>query len=177
MANMHTDKLVSAIIPAYNARKFIQKTLDSIIQQTYTNLEIIVVDDGSNDDTAAVVMTNLNTDKRIRFFRQPNLGVAAARNLAIEHSKGEFIAPCDADDLWHPQKIEKQIQCMTVSDDNVGLVYVWTELIDEYDQVISFGKKYDIQGNVIKPLLFNKFCWRRKYSADQTQLHRYSWQL
>ena len=154
---MHTGKLVSAIIPAYNAQKFIQKTLDSIIQQTYANLEIIVVDDGSIDDTASVVMANLNTDKRIKFLRQPNLGVAAARNLAIDHSKGEFIAPCDADDLWHPQKIEKQIQCMTVSGGNVGLVYVWTEQIDEYDQVISFGKKYDIKGNVIRPLLFTNF--------------------
>ena len=154
---MHTDKLVSAIIPAYNARNFIQKTLDSIIQQTYANLEIIVVDDGSQDDTASVVIANLNKDKRITFLRQPNLGVAAARNLAIEHSGGEFIAPCDADDLWHPQKIEKQIQCMTVSDGNVGLVYVWTERIDEYDQVVSFGKKYDIQGNVIKPLLLTNF--------------------
>ena len=157
MDNMSAAKLVSAIIPAHNAGKFIQKTLDSITKQTYANLEIIIVDDGSQDDTAEIVMYNLKKDKRIKFIRQPNLGVSAARNLAIEHSKGEFIAPCDADDIWYPQKIEKQIRCITGSDDNVGLVYVWTERIDEYDQVISPGKKYDIQGNVIKPLLFTNF--------------------
>ena len=154
---MPADKLVSAILPAYNAANFIQKTIDSITAQTYANLEIIIVDDGSQDDTAEIVMYNLQKDKRIKFFRQPNMGVSAARNLAIEHSEGEFIAPCDADDIWHPHKIEKQMRCITEADDNIGLVYVWTERIDEYDQVISPGKKYDIQGNVIKPLLFTNF--------------------
>jgi len=95
--------LVSVIVPAYNAEAFIAQTLDSIISQTYQNIEILVVDDGSQDRTPEIVESFAQRDQRITLLRQANAGVAAARNLAIEKSNGEYIAPIDADDIWYPQ--------------------------------------------------------------------------
>jgi glycosyltransferase involved in cell wall biosynthesis len=101
--------LVSVIIPAYNASVTIERTLRSVLAQTHGHLEIIVVDDGSIDDTAAIVERISREDPRIILLQQPNQGVATARNVSIDHARGEFIAPLDADDIWHPSKIEKQI--------------------------------------------------------------------
>jgi len=123
--------LVSVIIPAYNAEAFISKTLDSVLSQTYKNIEVLVVDDGSKDRTPEIVKSFAQRDVRITLLQQPNKGVAAARNLAIEKSNGEYIAPVDADDIWYPQKLEKQVQCMLQSDPSVGLVYTWSVVIDE----------------------------------------------
>ncbi|HEY9862115.1 MAG TPA: glycosyltransferase family A protein, partial [Candidatus Obscuribacterales bacterium] len=92
--------LVSVIIPAYNAERFIARTLESVLNQTYQNIEVLVVDDGSSDRTPEIVHHFAEIDARIILFHQSNAGVAAARNLAIQHAKGEFIAPLDADDIW-----------------------------------------------------------------------------
>ncbi|BAZ11716.1 family 2 glycosyl transferase [Calothrix sp. NIES-4071] len=134
--------VVSVIIPAYNAEVFIGRTLESVISQTYKNLEIIVVDDGSRDRTAEIVESFMQIDSRIVLFKQQNAGVAAARNLAITKSRGEFIAPIDADDIWYPEKIEKQVQCLLTSNANVGLVYNWSVLLDEEDVILG---QYDPQ--------------------------------
>ncbi|WP_341528426.1 glycosyltransferase family 2 protein [Nostoc sp. UHCC 0302] len=129
--------LISVIVPAYNAEKFIEKTLNSILSQTYKNIEVIVVDDGSQDRTYTVVKSFAQQDSRVILLKQTNAGVAAARNLAIEKSRGEYIAPIDADDIWYPRKIEKQVQCILEADLSVGLVYAWSLSIDEDD--IIFG--------------------------------------
>lgn len=154
---MAIDNLVSVIIPAYNASKYIQKTIDSVLAQTYEKLEVIIVDDGSKDDTVEIIRSNLNRSRKLKFFKQSNRGVAAARNLAIDNSSGEFIAPCDADDLWHRGKIEKQVHLMRESKQNVGFIYSWIMRIDEYDQVVGFGTKFNIRGFVVKPLLYTNF--------------------
>ncbi|MBF2064698.1 MAG: glycosyltransferase family 2 protein [Calothrix sp. C42_A2020_038] len=152
--------LVSVIIPAYNAEIFIARTLESVISQTYNNLEILVVDDGSKDTTAEIVESFIQRDNRITLLQQQNAGVAAARNLAISKSTGEFIAPIDADDIWHPQKIEKQVQCFLESNDNVGLVYNWSVLIDEQDEIFGIydPKHYftylTVEGNAYPALLY-----------------------
>src|SRR4029450_365704 len=101
--------LISVIVPAFNAAATIQDSLHSISQQTYRNLEIIVVDDGSTDDTAAVARRHSLGDRRFRIVAQRNGGVASARNAGLQASRGAFIAFIDADDLWHPTKIAKQI--------------------------------------------------------------------
>ncbi|NEK55550.1 glycosyltransferase, partial [Rhizobium leguminosarum] len=104
--------LVSVVIPAFNASRYIERTLRSAGRQTYRNLEIIVVNDGSTDDTAKVVEKMALADPRIRMLSTANRGVAAARNTGIQESTGRFVAFLDADDLWHQTKIEKQVNAL-----------------------------------------------------------------
>src|SRR6266849_4344194 len=104
--------LVSVIIPAYNEAATVERTISSVRNQTYSDLEMQLVDDGSTDETAAIVQRPADIDHRITLLRKPNGGLVSARNYGIAHAGGEFIAPIDADDLWHPDKIEKQMVVM-----------------------------------------------------------------
>jgi glycosyltransferase involved in cell wall biosynthesis len=150
--------LVSVVIPAYNASNTIERTLRSVIVQTYAQLEIIVVDDGSKDDTAAIVERISREDPRILLLRQPNAGVAIARNLAIAHARGEFVAPLDADDIWHPRKIEKQIAIMEDGGDRIGLVYCYSRSVDEHDIIISQdAQQGSARGDVYALLVLSNF--------------------
>jgi glycosyltransferase involved in cell wall biosynthesis len=99
--------LVSVIIPTYNSADFLPQAIDSVLQQTYENIEIIVIDDGSMDHTEAVLKPYT---ERIRYFKKPNGGPSAARNMGIAEARGEFIAFQDADDLWLPEKLQLQIE-------------------------------------------------------------------
>ncbi len=98
--------LISCIVPVFNGERYLQEALDSIYQQTYRPVEVIVVDDGSTDGTPAVVAAH---GKDIRYLWQPNAGPAAARNLGLQAAQGELIAFLDADDLWHPEKLARQM--------------------------------------------------------------------
>jgi glycosyltransferase involved in cell wall biosynthesis len=129
--------LVSVLIPAWNAEATLAETLGSAAAQTHRNLEILIVDDGSTDRTAEIATEFCASDDRARLISQENRGVASARNCAIEEAKGEFIAPLDADDLWHPQKIERQLETFARGPREVGLVYGWYRLIDECGRVIA----------------------------------------
>ncbi|MCS6813258.1 MAG: glycosyltransferase [Cyanobacteria bacterium] len=104
--------LVSVVIPAYNAEKCLAETLTSVLAQTYEHLEVLVVNDGSTDGTADLASQIMLRDRRLKVITQSNAGAAAARNTGIRHAQGEYIAPIDADDLWHPQAIEKMVDCM-----------------------------------------------------------------
>ena len=104
---MENKILITVIIPAYNAESSINKTIDSIINQTYKNIEVIVVDDGSKDSTAIIVESY--KDDRIKLIKKENGGVSSARNLGIRSANGEYIAFCDSDDVWNLDKLEKQI--------------------------------------------------------------------
>ena len=153
-----SDKpLVSVIVPAYNAKTYIAHTLNSVISQTYKNIEVIVVDDGSCDGTAQIVETIAQRDARITLLHQSNSGVAAARNLAIQKSRGEYIATIDADDIWYPQKIEKQVHCMLHAEPGTGLVYAWSVLIDERGLLTGGFITSDIEGDVFPLLIFSNF--------------------
>jgi glycosyltransferase involved in cell wall biosynthesis len=99
--------LISCIVPVFNGERYLKEALDSILAQSYRRLEIIVADDGSTDKTAAVVAT---FGEQVRYFRQSNHGPAAARNCGIRLAAGEFVAFLDADDLWHPQKLQRQLE-------------------------------------------------------------------
>lgn len=108
-----TEPLVSIITPAYNSEKFISETIKSVIAQTYKNWEMIIVDDCSDDRTCQIVNSWVEKDKRIKFIRKKiNSGAANSRNVALENSKGRFIAYLDADDLWYPNKLSKQVKFM-----------------------------------------------------------------
>jgi glycosyltransferase involved in cell wall biosynthesis len=103
-----TEPLISCIIGVYNGERYLREALDSILAQTYRPLEIIVADDGSTDSTAEVVA---GYGKKVRYLWQPNAGPAAARNLGICRAPGDFIAFLDADDVWHPEKLTRQMAC------------------------------------------------------------------
>lgn len=102
-----TDRLsVSVIIPTYNRRDFLREALQSVFEQTLPSLEVLVADDGSTDDTAAMVAVEFPT---VRILFQPNRGPSAARNLGIRTARGEWLAFLDSDDLWLPRKLERQL--------------------------------------------------------------------
>jgi glycosyltransferase involved in cell wall biosynthesis len=118
---------VSVIIPAYNSMTYLPATIENVLGQTFTDFEVLVVDDGSSDRTAAWV--SQVQDRRVRLISQANQGTCAARNTGIALAQGEYIAFLDADDLWHPTKLAKQV-CYLDERPEVGLVYTWTVLID-----------------------------------------------
>lgn len=149
--------LVSVVIPAFNTSRFIEKSIDSVRKQTYRNLEIIVVDDGSSDDTADIVRRVMKEDSRVKLLQQENGGIASARNLAVKHSGGEFIAPLDADDMWLPCYLEKQVECMLKAPASVAVVYAWSRDIDEDDQLTGLFHASNIEGYVYETLLAHYF--------------------
>jgi glycosyltransferase involved in cell wall biosynthesis len=110
---------VGVIIPVYNGEKFIKEAINSVLNQTYKNLEIICVDDGSTDNTRALITENFAS---VLYLYQKNKGEAGARNLGLKSCTCEFIAFLDADDIWFPEKIERQLSIMR-SDGKVGMVY------------------------------------------------------
>lgn len=139
---------VSVIVPAFNAEATLSETLTSIRAQTHTALEIVVVDDGSSDQSPAIAERHASDDSRIRVVRQANGGVASARNRAIAETSAPFIAPIDADDLWHPAKIERQLTVFK-SDARLGLVYSWYAMIDDKSRVIFLDSRSDAEGDVL----------------------------
>ncbi len=141
---------VSVIIPAYNAMTYLPETIKSVAKQTFTDFEVLIVDDGSSD--RIVEWADSVIDDRIKLISQPNQGVSSARNTAIDKSSAEYIAFLDADDLWDAKKLEKQVQFL---DDNpsVGLVATWMILTDEQGKNLSEVKIDFPQGNVKKEII------------------------
>ena len=146
------QELITVVVPAYNAQATIDETLHSVRAQTYKTLDVVVVDDGSTDTTAEIVARHVRDDSRVRLLQQPNSGVAAARNAAIAVAGGEFIAPIDADDLWHPTKIEKQLSAMRRGGERAGLAYAWTALIDLNSCIVALAAPNFDQGDVLSRL-------------------------
>lgn len=106
-------ELISIVMPAYNAAQYIEQSIESVLKQSYTNWELIIVDDCSIDDTYKIVEKLCLNEERIKLFRMnENSGVAMARNFAISMSRGKYIAFLDSDDLWLPDKLEKQLNLM-----------------------------------------------------------------
>lgn len=149
--------LVSVVIPAFNAEATINDTLKSVRSQTHLNLEIIVVDDGSTDRTGSIVESHASCDPRVTLISQTNAGVAAARNTGWRSARSDLIAFVDADDLWAPSKIEKQLEVMLAGGERVGLVYTWFSVIDERNRIRAIGPVRRIEGDVIKNALGNNF--------------------
>jgi len=126
---MEKEPLVSVVIPVYNAEKYIKHTLDSVINQTYKNLEIICVNDCSKDNSLAILNEYAEKDERIKVLsNEKNSGVATTRNNALKIASGDYIAFVDADDIWHLDKTEKQIKFM--QENNYKLTYTSVSFID-----------------------------------------------
>ena len=120
--------LLSVVIPAYNIEEFILPAVRSVLSQEVESMEVIVVDDGSTDATAEVVTTI--RDDRLRLIRQANRGLAGARNTGIRYARGKYIAFLDGDDVWFPQKVQKQLELME-SNVNLGFTYTYSAYINQ----------------------------------------------
>lgn len=141
---------VSVVIPAYNAMDYLPKTLESVLNQIFTDFEVLIINDGSSDNILEWASSLL--DPRIKVISQENQGVSGARNTGITHAQGEYIAFLDSDDFWQPTKLEKQLDCFEHQPD-VGLVYTWTLLINEQDQPTGRIYASSVEGNVWQQLL------------------------
>ncbi|MCS6288427.1 MAG: glycosyltransferase [Nitrospira sp.] len=145
---------VSVVIPTYNCAKFLGRTIDSALKQTYRDFEIIVVDDGSTDGTQALVAAYKES---VRYVYQSNQGASAARNAALSRASGEFIAYLDADDLWLPDKLARQVEFLDAHS-TCGFVHTEVSVIDEQDTVLHACFNQDTkrpipQGQCVRDLL------------------------
>jgi len=155
---MTDEQLVSVVIPAYNAGATLDETLRSVRAQTHRALEIIVVDDGSTDDTRAIGQRHAAVDDRVRVVSQDNAGLAASRNAGWTRARSDVIAFIDADDLWAPTKIERQLERLRAGGEQVGLVYCGSVRIDG-DSVMS-SKVWEVprfEGDALGPILAGNF--------------------
>ena len=149
---------VSIVIPVYNGEDYVNEAIDSALVQTYENCEVIVVNDGSTDNTEAIVKTYGN---KIRYFSKENGGVASALNVGIEHMEGEYFQYLPHDDLLHPDKIEKNIRAIQQSRNEMSIV--WSSWNFKYmdgrgSQRFQIPYKYDDKTkltNSVFPLLFS----------------------
>ncbi|HEY9603933.1 MAG TPA: glycosyltransferase [Allocoleopsis sp.] len=146
--------LISIIIPAYNAQTTIQKTIESVLNQTFTDFELLVIDDGSQDATLEIV--EHISDQRLKVFSYPNAGVSATRNRGLANATGELITFLDADDLWTPDKLEAQLDALQANP-QAAVAYSWTDYIDECDRVLYPGSHVTANGDVYAKLLLSDF--------------------
>lgn len=145
--------LVSIIMPSYNTASYIRETIQSVLNQTYKSWELLIVDDCSTDNTDEVVCTI--TDSRIKYFKnEKNSGAAVSRNKALREAKGQWIAFLDSDDLWMPEKLEKQIAFM----DKNGHSFSYTN----YEEIDVEGNRTGVKvtgpKKITKTGMFN-YCW------------------
>lgn len=146
--------LVSIITPSYNTAKFIGQTIESVLNQTYENWEMIIVDDCSTDETDIVVKEYIN-DARIKYLKnEKNSGAAVSRNYALREAKGKWIAFLDSDDLWVSTKLEKQLQFMM--DNDYHFSYTQYEEIDESNNSLN---KYISGPKKITKAKMYAYCW------------------
>lgn len=132
--------LVSVITPVFNCEKYIERTMNSVFSQTYKNIEIVLVDDQSKDKSAEIIKKYQIDHPEIVYYLQPeNKGAGYARNKALELAKGQYVAFLDSDDLWTPEKIEKQINLMKQKE--ASFCFTAIEMIDGEDNVIKEKRK------------------------------------
>ncbi len=141
---------VSIIMPVYNAEKYLALAINSVIDQSYKDWELIIVDDGSTDSSAEIIHKFLQEDIRIVYLFQKNKKQAAARNTGIKHSKGQFVAFLDADDLWAPEKLQAQVEA--IQNNEVDLCFSGGVIVDE---VGRFQNTY--------PTIFGEFSGEEIY--------------
>jgi teichuronic acid biosynthesis glycosyltransferase TuaG len=122
------NELVSVIMPAFNSALYISKTIESVISQTYKNWELIIVDDGSTDDTKLIVSNFTKNYSNIHYYYQLNGKQGKARNTGIKYSRGTYVAFLDSDDLWLPEKLEKSLKIMQETGCEVVSTNAWVVL-------------------------------------------------
>jgi glycosyltransferase involved in cell wall biosynthesis len=146
--------LISVIIPAYNAEKTIRETIQSVLNQTHSDLEIIVINDGSTDNTLEQI--DRLSDPRLTVFSYENAGANPSRNRGLAHVTGDYVSFLDADDLWTPDKLEAQLHALN-HHPNAAVAYSWTNFIDESGKVLHSGSYVSASGNVLAELAVVNF--------------------
>jgi glycosyltransferase involved in cell wall biosynthesis len=146
--------LISVIIPAYNAEKTIHETIKSVLNQAFSDFELIIINDGSQDSTLEIVSTI--QDPRVKVYSYSNAGLSATRNRGISLAKGEYISFIDADDLWTVDKLESQLKALQ-ENPKAAVAYSWTEHIDESSQFLRSGPKAAFNGDVYAKLFLEDF--------------------
>ncbi len=146
--------LISVIIPAYNSEKTIGDTIESVLNQTFSDFELIVINDGSKDRTLEIV-SNIQ-DPRIKVFSYPNAGVCVSRNRGFQIATGKYVSFLDADDLWTPDKLEAQLKALE-SNPQAAVAYSWTSRIDESGQFLYEGIHPNFSGDVYANLIAQNF--------------------
>ena len=146
--------VISVIVPVFNGEKTISETIRSILNQTFQDLEILIINDGSTDNTLEILSEF--EDERIKIFSYENGGLPVARNRGIEQSSGDFVTFLDADDLWEPEKLEEQLKSLR-HNPKAGVSYSWTSFIDENSQFLYAWEPVYYSGDVYPDLLLRNF--------------------
>ncbi|MEM6837285.1 MAG: glycosyltransferase [Cyanobacteria bacterium P01_C01_bin.120] len=136
---------VSVIIPAYNAVAYLPQTINSVLRQTFTDYEVLIVDDGSSDNTADWAAQI--RDSRVKLISQPNQGAGAARNTGVKNAQGDCVAFLDADDLWEPTKLAKQVERLDQQPE-VGLVHTWITIANPDGSLSDRTMQTDGEGHI-----------------------------
>jgi glycosyltransferase involved in cell wall biosynthesis len=176
---------VSVVIPAYNAMAYLPAAVETVLNQTFSDFEVLIVDDGSVDPIAAWVAAL--TDPRIQLIRQTNQGLSAARNTGIRQAQGDYVAFLDADDLWAPTKLAQQVQCLD-ADPNVGLVHTAMLLVDVQGRSTGRVMTAELAGSVWSRLVIwngiacpsvmvRRDCFDRVGQFDQTLRSLEDWDM
>lgn len=143
---------ISVIIPVYNGEKTIKTTLESVISQTFTDIEVLLINDGSTDKT--VEIASQIPDERIKIFNYENAGLSASRNRGITQAKSDLVAFIDADDLWTADKLTSQFKALT-NRPNADIAYSWTDYIDNNGNFHKSGRRIIAEGDIFPQLLVN----------------------
>jgi len=148
------EACVSILLPAYNAGATLAETLQFALASSFFDFEIVIVDDGSTDGTFAIAEQFAANDKRVRFIRTNHRGVSAALNLGLAQVRGEFVARLDADDLWHPTKLEKQVALMS-SSPALALVFTNVRYVDGAGRIVRDVAPQDLAGRALCQCLYH----------------------
>jgi len=140
---------ISVLLPCYNAEKYIKDSIDSILAQTYQNIEFIIIDDGSTDLSLSIIKSLAATDPRIQFFSRENRGLAKTLNQGIDIASGRYIARMDQDDIAHPERLQKQFAFME-NNPHVGVCGTWAQTFGTKSRLL----KMPVTNNEIKARLF-----------------------
>ena len=163
---------VTAVIPAHNMEEFLERAILSAVRQTYPELDIVVVDDGSTDGTRAIAERMGASHERIRVETIANSGVAAARNLGTELARSTYVAYLDGDDLWHPEKIEKQVAALAVHghDGEWAACYTLSRYADVGDRVLGNGPLVEARGDFFLKHLYRNHMGNGSHIASATYM-------
>lgn len=168
-----SEPLVSVTVCTFNAEKYVQRAINSIQEQTYRNIEIVVVDDGSTDRTLEILLKMQSLDQRISVFPRDHKGLAAARTLAFDRCRGDWIAIIDADDFCYPTRIEEQLK-WALSHPQAGFVFCNTDYINEDGTIVGqhlsrFTLPQYMNKSVAANLLLQKGCF---VDTESVFIHR-----
>ncbi|WP_051212663.1 glycosyltransferase family 2 protein [Butyrivibrio fibrisolvens] len=168
---MKYNELISIVVPVYNVERYLEKCINSIIAQTYDNIEIILVNDGSTDDSASIIAHFEQLDSRIRSYSQENSGLSAARNTGIDNANGRYIAFVDSDDYIHPRMIEILYNNLISTGSDISVcdlfwIHEGEETEDFIDNSVTVYNGIDVLRKMIRDDLVSVVAWNKLYKRE-----------